>query len=140
MYYLPFHQINVSPKTFRTPLLIASYYKKYAPTSATKPPYSPDQENVSSHPATMLSFASHKTSDRAASFPFSIFPSNTVDSSVDSLNSIYVARPKPFSFKSTKSLVPKSLTPCDSSVYIKSSVSGAVSNGAVSDVINTSQT
>ena len=66
MYSLPFYQIDVSPKTFRTPLLIVSYYEKYAPTSATKPPYSPDQENVSSHPVTMLFFASHKTSGRAA--------------------------------------------------------------------------
>ena len=96
LYSLSFHQINVSPKTFRTPLLIASYYEKYVPTFATKPPYSPDQKNASSHPVTMLSFASHKTSNRAASVPRSIFPSNTVDCSVNSLNSFYVARTKPF--------------------------------------------
>ena len=87
MYSLSFHQINASPKTFRTPLLIASYYEKYVPTFATKPPYSPDQKNASSHPVTMLSFASHKTSDRAALVPCSISPSsNTVDCSVNSLN------------------------------------------------------
>ena len=84
MQSLPFHQVNVSPKTFRTPLYIASYYEKYASTSATKPPYSPDPENVSSQPVTMLSFASHKTSGRAALVPCYIFPSNTVDSSVNS--------------------------------------------------------
>ena len=139
MYSLPFHQINVSPKTFKTPLLIASYYEKNVPTSATKPPYSRDQESVSSHPVTVLSFASYKTSGRAALVPCSIFPSNSVDSSVNSFNSFYATRPKTFSFKSTKSLAPKSLTPFESSVCIKSSVNGAVSNGAVSDVINTLQ-
>ena len=107
MYSLPFHLINVSSKTFKTSLLIASYYEKYVLTSATKPPYSPDQESVSS--------ASHKTSGRAALVPCSIFPSNSVDSSVNSLNSCYLARPKT-SFKSTKSLVPKSLTAFESSV------------------------
>ena len=96
MYSLSFHQINASPRTFRTPLLTASYYEKYVPTFATKPPYSPDQENASSHPVTMLSFASCKTSDGAASVPRSIFPSNTVDYSVNSLNSFYVVRTKPF--------------------------------------------
>ena len=95
-YSLSFHQINASPRTFRTPLLTASYYEKYVPTFATKPPYSPDQENASSHPVTMLSFASCKTSDRAASVPRSIFSSNTVDCSVNSLNSFYVVGIKPF--------------------------------------------
>ena len=37
-------------------------------------------------------------------------------------------------------MVSKSLAPFESSVYIKSSVSGAVFNGAISDSINTSQT
>ena len=98
MYSLPFHLINVSSKTFKTSLLIASY-----------------QESVSSHPVAVLSFASHKTSGRAALVPCSIFPSNSVDSSVNSLNSCYLARPKT-SFKSKKSLVPKSLTAFESSV------------------------
>ena len=115
MYSLPFHLINVSSKTFKTSLLIASYYEKYVLTSATKPPYSPDQESVSSHPVAVLSFASHKTSGRAALVPCSIFPSNSVDSSANTLNSCYLARPKT-SFKSTKSLVPKSLTAFESSV------------------------
>ena len=95
MYYLSFHQISASPRNFRTPLLTASYYEKYVLTFAAKPPYSADQENASSHPVTMLSFASCKTSDRAASVTRSIFPSNTVDCSVNSLNSFYVVRTKP---------------------------------------------
>ena len=49
MYSLSFHQINASPRTFRTPLLTSSYYEKYVPTFATKPPYSPDQKNASSY-------------------------------------------------------------------------------------------
>ena len=48
-------------------------------------------------------------------------------SSVNSLNSFYVARTKPLSFEAAKSLV------------INSSVSGTVSDGAVSDSTNTSQ-
>ena len=103
------------------------------PISATKPLYSPNQENVISHPVTILSFAWYKTSGRAASVRRSIFPSNNMDCSANSFNSSYVARTKPFSFKSTKSLAPKSLAPFEISVRIKSSVIGAVSNGAVSD-------
>ena len=59
--------------------------------------------------------------------------------SVNSLNSSYVARTKPLSFKTTKSLVPKSLAAFKTSVCINSSVSGTVSNAAVSDSTNTSQ-
>ena len=43
------------------------------------------------------------------------------------------------SFKSTKALVPKSLAPFKTSVCINPSVSRTVSNGAVSDSTNTSQ-
>ena len=43
------------------------------------------------------------------------------------------------SFKATKSLVPKSLSPLKTSVSISSSVSETVFNGAVSDSTNTSQ-
>ena len=48
-------------------------------------------------------------------------------------------RTKPLSFKATKFLVPKSLTPFKISVCINSSVSRTVCNGAVSDSTNTSQ-
>ena len=98
------------------------------------PSYSSDHENVSPPPVTKLSISSYKNSDRAASVPRSILPSNTMDSSANSLNSSYVVRTKPLSFKITKSLVLKSLAPFRSSVYIKSSVSGTVS-----DPTNTSQ-
>ena len=43
------------------------------------------------------------------------------------------------SFKAAESLVPKSLPPLKTSIYINSSVSGTVSNGAVSDSTNISQ-
>ena len=49
--------------------------------------------------------------------------SHTMDSSVVSLNLSYVARTKPSSFKTTKSMVPKSLAPFKTSICIKSSVS-----------------
>ena len=45
-------------------------------------------------------------------------------SSVNSLNSSYVARTKPLSFKAKKSLVPKSLPPLKTSICINSSISG----------------
>ena len=62
----------------------------------------------------------------AASVPRSNLPSNIAVSSVNSLNSSYVARTKPLSFKTTKSLVPKSLAPFKTSVCINFSVSGTV--------------
>ena len=110
-----------------------------APTSATRSPYSPYPACVSSPPVTTLSILSQKNSDRAASVPPSFLPSSIVVSSVNSLNSSYVARTKPLSFKATKSLVPKSLPPLKTSICIKSSVSGPVSDGAVSDSTNTSE-
>ena len=88
-----------------------SSHQKYALTSAVKSTYSSDQQIVSSPSLTTLSVSSHRTSDWATSVPCFILPSNTVDSSVNSLNSPYVARTKPLSFKTTKSLVPKSLKP-----------------------------
>ena len=60
-------------------------------------------------------------------------------SSANSLNSSYVARTKPLSFKATKSLVPKSLPPLKTSICINSFVSGTVPDGAVPDSTNTSQ-
>ena len=116
-----------------------SSHQKYAPISATKSPHSSDPACVSSPPVTTLSISSHKNSERAASVPRSNLPFNIAVSSVNSLNSSYVARTKPLSFKTTKSLVPKSLASFKTSVCIKSSVSGTVSNGAVSDSTNTSQ-
>ena len=116
-----------------------SSHQKYAPTSATKSPYSSDPACVSSPPVTTLSVSSHKNSDRTASVPCSNLPSSIAVSSVNSSDSSYVARTKPLSFKTTKSLVPKSQAPFKTSVCINSSVSGTVSNGAVSDSTNTSQ-
>ena len=55
------------------------------------------------------------------------------------MNSSYVARTKPLSFKATKYLVPKSLPPLKTSICINSSASGQVSDGAVSDSTNTSE-
>ena len=60
-------------------------------------------------------------------------------SSVNSLNSPYAARSKPLSFKTTKSLVRKSLVPFETSVCINSSDCGTVSQGAFSDSTNISQ-
>ena len=60
-------------------------------------------------------------------------------SSVNSLNSSYVARTKLLSFNATKPLVPKSLPSLETLICINSSVSGTVSDGAVSDSTNTSQ-
>ena len=110
-----------------------------APTSATRSPYSPYPACVSSPPVTTLSILSQKNSDRAASVPPSFLPSSIVVSSVNSLNSSYVARTKPLSFKATKYLVPKSLPPLKTSICINSSASGQVSDGAVSDSTNTSE-
>ena len=95
-----------------------------APTSATRSPYSPYPACVSSPPVTTLFILSQKNSGRAASVPPSFLPSSIVVSSVNSLNSSYVARTKSLSFKATKSLVPKEST---------------VSDGAVSNSTNTSQ-
>ena len=116
-----------------------SSHQKYAPTSAIKSPYSSYPACASSPPAATLSISSHKNSDRAVSVPRSILPSNIVVSSVNSLNPSYVARTKPLFLKTTKSLDPKSQAPFKTSVCINSSVSGTVSNGAVSDSTNTSQ-
>ena len=113
-----------------------SSHQKCAPTSANKSPYSSGPACVSSPPVATLSISSHKNSDRAASVPRSNLPSNIEVSSVNSLNLSYVARTKPLSFKITKSLV---LASFKTSVCINSSVSGTVSNGAVSDSTNTSQ-
>ena len=110
-----------------------------AHTSATRSPYSPYPACVSSPPVTTLSILSQKNSDRAASVPPSFLPSSIVVSSVNSLNSSYVARTKPLSFKATKYLVPKSLPPLKTSICINSSASGQVSDGAVSDSTNTSE-
>ena len=114
-----------------------SSHQKCAPTSATRSRYSLDPACFSSVPVTTLSISSHKNSDRAASVPR--LPSNTVDSSVNALNSSYVATTKPLPFRTRKSLVPKSLTPLRTSFCINSSVSGTVSNGTVSDSTNPSQ-
>ena len=116
-----------------------SSHQKYALTSATKSPYSSDPTFAISPPCTTLSISSHKNSDRAASVPHSNLLSNIAVRSVNSLNSSYVARTKPLSFKTTKSLVPKSLAHFQTSVSINSSVIGKESNGAVSDSTNTSQ-
>lgn len=123
--FLSSDRINLSPKNFRTP--ITPYQNKYVPTSTTQTPYSSDQQNVISIPVTTLSISSNKTSGRAASVTCSILPYNSVDSSVNSSNSFYVVRFKPLSFKTTKSLVPKSLAPFETSVCIESSVTGVVS-------------
>ena len=101
-------------------------------------PYFPYPACVSSPPVTTLSIKSQKSSGRAASVPSSFFPLSIVVSSVNFLNSSYVSRTKPLSFKATKSLVPKYLTSLKTSTCINSSVSGTVSDGAVSDSTNTS--
>ena len=89
-------------------------------------------------PDTTLFISLHKNSNRAASVPHFILPSNIVVSSVNSLNSSYVARTKHVSFKKTKSLVMKSLALFKTSVCINSCLSGTFSNGAVFDSTNTS--
>ena len=109
-----------------------SSHQTYAPTCATKSPYSPDQENVCSPLVTTLSISSHKTSDTVASVSRPILSFDTMDSSINYLNSSYVGRTK-----TAKSFFPKSLVPFKTSVCIKSSVSGTVSNGTVFDSINT---
>ena len=110
-----------------------------APISATRSPYSPYPACVNSPPVTTLSILSQKNSGRGTSVPPSFLPSSIVVSSVNSLNSSYVARTKSLSFKATKSLVPKFLPFLITSICINSSVSGTVSDGAVSDSANTSQ-
>ena len=116
-----------------------SSHQKYAPTSANKSPYSSGPACVSIPPVATISVSSHKNSDRAASVSRSNLPSNIAVSSVNSLNSSYVVRTKPLLFKTTKSLVPKSLALFKTSVCVNSSASGTVSNGAVSDSTNTPQ-
>ena len=83
-----------------------SSHQKCVPTSATRSRYSSDPGCVSSIPVTALSISSLKNNDRAASVPR--LPPNTVDSSVNALNSSSIVTTKPLSFKITKSLVPKS--------------------------------
>ena len=123
---------SFSSKLKTTPSLKSSLssHQKYAPTSATKSPYSSDPACVSSPPVTKLSISSYKNSNRAAR---SNLPSNISVSSVNSLNSSYVARTK------SLSLVPKPLAPFKTSVCMNSFVSGTVTNGAVSDSKNASQ-
>ena len=116
-----------------------SCHKKCAPTYASRSPYSPYSACVSSPQFTTLSISSQKNSGRAASVPPSFLPSSIVVSSVNSLNSSYVARTKALSFKATKSLVPKSLPPLKTSICLNSSVCGTVSDSAISDSKNTSR-
>ena len=113
-----------------------SSHQKCAPTSATRSRYSLDPACFSSVPVTTLSISSHKNSDRAASVPR--LPSNTVDSSVNALNSSYVATTKSLSFRTRKHLLPKSLALPGTSFCINSFVIGTVSNEKVSDLTNTS--
>ena len=75
------------PKTTSSLKSSLSSHQKYAPTSATKSPYSSDPACVTSPPVTVLSISSHKNSDRAASIPRSNLHSNIAVSSVNSLNS-----------------------------------------------------
>ena len=82
-------------------------------------------------------FIFHHIRSLTVSVARSNLPFNIVVSSVNCLNSSYLASTKPLSFKTTKSLIPKSLALFKTSVYIKSSVSGTVSNGALSDSTNT---
>ena len=124
-------------KTTSSPKASLSSHQKCAPTSATRSRYSSDPVCFSSIPVTTLSISSPKNSGRAASVPR--LSSTTVDSSVNALNSSYVATTKPLSFKISKSLVPKSLPPPRTSFCINSSVSESVSNGTIFDSINTSQ-
>ena len=86
-----------------------------------------------------FSTSSHKTSDRATPVSRPILSSSTMDRYVNYLNSSDKGKTKPLSFQTTKSLFPKSLVPFKTSVCIKPSASGTISNGAVSDSINTSQ-
>ena len=62
-------------------------HQKYAPSSATRSPYSPYPACVSSLPFTTISISSQKNSDRAASVSPSLLPSIIAVSSVNSLNS-----------------------------------------------------
>ena len=82
-------------------------HQKCGPISFTRSRYSLDPACFSSVPITTLSISSHKSSDRAASVPR--LPSSTVDSSVNALNTCYVATTKPLSFRARKSLVSKTL-------------------------------
>ena len=124
-------------KTTSSPKASLSSHQKCAPTSATRSRYSSDPVCFSSIPVTTLSISSPKNSDRAASV--SRLPSTTIDCSVNALNSSYVVTTKPLSFKTSKSLVPKSLAPLQTSFCINSSVSESVSNGTIFDSINISQ-
>ena len=114
-------------KTTSSPKASLSSHQKCAPTSATRSRYSSNPGCFSSIPVTTLSISSPKNSDRAASVPR--LPSTTADSSVNALNSSYVATTKPLSIKTSKSLVPKSLAPLRASSCINSFVSESVSNG-----------
>ena len=95
-----------------------SSHQKRAPTSTTRPPYTPSPVRVGSSLLTTLSISWQKTSDRAASVPSCCLPCGIEVSSVNSLNSSYVARTNLFSFKATKSLVLKSLAPLKTSICV----------------------
>ena len=76
------HQINVGPKTFRTSI-------------------KPCQKNA--HILHTFSIPWDKTNVRAVLVLCSVLPPNTMDSSVNSLNSTYVAKTKALFFKTKKS-------------------------------------
>ena len=126
-------------KTLSTLKSSLSSHQIYAPTCAFKSPYSTDWESVRFPLVATFSISSHKTSDRATSVSRPILSSSNIDRYVNYLNSSYVGKTKPLSFQTTKSLFPKSLVPFKTPVCIKSSASDTISNGAVSDSINTSQ-
>ena len=126
-------------KTTSTLKSSLSSHQIYAPTCAFKSPYSADWESVRFPLVATFSTSSHKTSDRATPVSRPILSSSTMDRYVNYLNSSDKGKTKPLSFQTTKSLFPKSLVPFKTSVCIKPSASGTISNGAVSDSINTSQ-
>ena len=134
----PIRSFSSKLKTTSSLQFSLSFHQKCAPTAAGISPYSPYLACVSSPPVTTLSISSQKKSGRAASIPPSFLLSSIVVSSVNSLSSSYVVRTKPLSFKTTKSLVLKSLSPHKTSICINSSVSGTVSDAVVSDSTNTS--
>ena len=90
-----------------------SSHQKYAPTFATSLLTHQILHVIVLLPVTTLSISSHISS--------------------------HVVRTKPLSFKTTESLVVKSLEPFKTSVCMNSSGSGTVSNVAVSDSTNTLQ-
>ena len=107
----PLRSFSSKLKTTSSLQFSLSSHQKRAHTSDTRSPYYPYPGCVSSPPVTTLSISSQKNSGRTASVPPSFLPSSIVVSFVNSLNSFYVPRTKPLSFRATKSLVPKSLPP-----------------------------